>query len=160
MSNLAGLVRALRDRRDWVGAALVALVAAHAAVVVATGVSPDVARWCMKRFHLGTSGFAAWASYQLGPWMYNFDNQVLLSPRPLRPDELDAQTAFFHLNHQSARVFTFADHRGILFATPGDHFIYLRSRYREAEVVSAFRIHVYPESRPYRATVFPLGSTP
>src|SRR4051812_13991919 len=112
MSGLPDLMRTLRGERDWLGFALVALIALQVFVVAGIAVSPQVARWCMGRFHLRPASFGAWASFQLSPWMYNFENQVLVSERPLRRQELAATGApFWFINHQSARVFTFADHR-------------------------------------------------
>ena len=48
----------------------------------------------------------------------------------------------------------------MLLRRPGEHFVYLRSRYRDAEVTRGLRVRVSAGARPYRAWVEPLEASP
>ncbi|MET0342167.1 MAG: hypothetical protein ABW252_14275 [Polyangiales bacterium] len=161
--RFSSFVRALRGERDRLGQLLLALIALHVAAVCAIGVSPTAARFFMRRFQLDAPSFPVWALYAAGPWMYNFENAYLVSPEQLTAGALEAPPAplaWWAINHQSARVVTFGDHRPGLLRVPGERYVYLRSRYRGSEVTRALRLTVSPGARPYRARVAPLEVLP
>jgi hypothetical protein len=161
--RLSNFVRALHDERDRPGQLLLVLIALHVLGALALGVSPTAARWFMRRFQLHTESFPAWALYAAGPWMYNFENEVLVSPAPLSAAALASPPpplAWWYINHQPARVITFGDHRPALFRMPGEHYVYLRSRYRQAEVLTGLHLRVSTGARPYRAWLEPVEVKP
>jgi hypothetical protein len=136
-------VRSARRERDWLALAFAALVAAHALCVVAIAASPAAARFFMRRFHLRSESFAAWALTAATPWMYNFENRVLVGGAPLSPAQLlSSASAWQRVNHQPARVITFADGRARFLARPGAHYFYLETRYRDQVVRTAYVVEV------------------
>ncbi len=155
---------AIRRRRDRPAAVLCALILAYALSSVVCALDPNTARFFMGRFHLRTQSFAAWALFQPGPWMYNFDNRYWASRRPLSRAELDdppPDVLMRQVNHQSARAFTFADNRPRLLRDAGLHYFYLESRYRSATVLTAYVVDVEGGSAtaPRSATVRRLGAS-
>ena len=79
--------------------------------------------------------------------MYNFDNRYWVSRRALSRAELDApppDVIAQQVNHQSARVITFADARQSVLREPGLHYFYLQSRYRDASVLTEYLVEVEP----------------
>jgi hypothetical protein len=142
---LGSFARSLRANSDGFGAAIACAIALYVALTLALAVSPTTQQWLMRRFHLGSASFALWAAAQPSPWMYNFENRVLVAPRPLSRAELEAPPdglRWEQVNHQVARRITFCDGRARELKEPGDHYFYLESRYRDQRVRSAFHVRV------------------
>lgn len=155
-------VRSARRERDRLALALAVLIAIHAACVAAIGLSPQAAAFFMRRFHLRSESFAAWAATAATPWMYNFENRALHSEAPLSADQLAArpETDWLRENHQPARTFTFADGRARFLARPGPHYFYLETRYRDQVVRSAYAVDVPTDVSASPARVQALWSEP
>jgi hypothetical protein len=134
-------VRSAVRERDRLALAFALLIGVHGACVAAIGLSPDVAGFFMRRFHLRTQSFAAWAATAAMPWMYNFENRARVSDVPLSAQQLDAGV-WLQENHQPARTFTFADGRARFLVRPGVHYFYLETRYREQVVRTAYALDV------------------
>lgn len=156
---LLKFVRSVRRERD-VGAALLAgAMVLYAAFALAVATVPSASGFMMERFHLRTS-FAAWALLQPYPWMYNFDNAFLIREHPLSAQELRQRKlgrGWRAVNHQSARVVTFVDHRIKLLGARGTRYVYLASRYRGSEVVTAYRLRL-PDAAGRPASLSPMDA--
>jgi hypothetical protein len=129
---------------------LVGAMLAYYVAVATLGCLPWTAAFWMGRFQLQTESFALWALAQPAPWMYNFENSTLVSDRVLTRAELlhpPQGLRWRAINHQSARVFTFAEGRAKHLREPGERYFYLRARYRGVERVSGYRIRVTGEPR-------------
>lgn len=135
--------RAANDRARWLALGLALLMGAYALGTLALALDARVARFFLARFHLRSESFALWALSAPSPWMYGFENRVLVSATPQTTSSLLAPTApdrWVTLNHQPARVFTFAPLR-FLFAQPGMKYVYLRSRYRDVALETGYEVH-------------------
>jgi hypothetical protein len=136
-------VRSARRERDWLGLCFAGLIVVHGLCVAAIGVSPAAAGFFMRRFHLQSESFTAWALTAATPWMYNFENRVRISDAPLSAAQLASSAgAWRRVNHQPARVITFADGRARFLARPGAHYFYLETRYRDQVVLTAYVVEV------------------
>jgi hypothetical protein len=134
-----------RRPADWFACCLFGLCLFYGAYTLSIALSPRVAAFAMRRFQLADDDFLFWAVFAPAPFMYNFDNRVTVSQRPLSRAELvDAGPAqWLVLNHYPARVLTYFDLRRRAFARPSTSYVYLESRYREQRVVTGYRVS-YP----------------
>ena len=155
LSPLRAFVRDTRRAHDRASVVLAAVMVLYALVPLSLLAAPQLALPLMARFHLRTESFAAWALLQPSPWMYNFENYYLVSDEPLTRDELEAPSTGLRwqaINHQNARVITFADMRAKLLQSSGKRYYYLSSRYREYHLLTAYRVSVFdapgPHARP------------
>ena len=142
---------------DVASGAFLLLITVVAAWVVALPFSSAVQDSYLKRFHLDSSSFTAWAVQQPVPAMYNFENRYWTGPQTLTPDELkqlekiaakltddvDERGQFIGIetnaiNHFPSRSFTFAFTRQYLKHNPHRYF-YLRSRYRDRVIQTSFK---------------------
>ena len=144
-------VRSLRQSRDRFAATIALLMCGYGLLMLSIAVLPGTSAWWMRRFHLRSDSFVLWAITQPAPWMYNFENHVLVSERPLSAPELDrppTPLAWVAVNHQSAHEITFTTRRAKHLRDPGDKYFYLKSRYRDVRVRSAYRVVVLDEVSP------------
>lgn len=131
--------------RDLGGAVLALCLAGYALFPLALAVVPSSSLVLMARFHLRSASFPAWWAAQLSPWMYNFENRFVVSPRLLAPEELERLPSDLHweaANHQPARAFTFADGRARFLAGAGTRYFYLESRYQQYRMTTAYRVRI------------------
>lgn len=138
-------LRDARRARDHAGVVLAALMALYCLVPLSLLAAPQLALPLMARFHLRSESFATWALLQPSPWMYNFENYYLASEHSLTRNELENPPAGLRwqaINHQNARVITFADMRARLTQSSGQRYYYLSSRYRGYHVLTAYRVSV------------------
>lgn len=131
------------------------LIAAYAVWVLLMPWVPSVATASMRRFHLTSGSFAAWAIQQPIPAMYNFANsyEVRQWPReaaagllgdPLLDDPLFGSPLgdlrdfgkihSDHINHFPARVATFSSHRIHCCEPNQDRWLVTVSTYRGQRV--------------------------
>lgn len=131
-----------RSQVDPLAYGLFALCLFYAAYTLAIALSPRVAIFAMARAQLADDDFVRWAVFAPAPFMYNFENRVLVSPAPLATRELEARPAadWLFLNHYPARALTYFDLRSRLFARPSRSYVYLESRYREQRLVTSYRV--------------------
>lgn len=125
---------------------LLCALAAYAVAALAIAVAPRVARFFMERFHLRTESFVLWALGAPAPWIYNFENRALVSPRPLSDDELATPpegVRWYPVNHQPTSVMTFIENRSVAYA-PGTSLIYLETRYRTQQIRSVYMLTAFP----------------
>jgi hypothetical protein len=99
---------------------------------------PAIAATTLKRFHLSTGSFAAWAVQFPIPAMYNFANryEVHESAEALSDDSSHASRRM--LNHFPARIFTFADGRFMYLRDGDDRWLTIESSYRGQTLQSRF----------------------
>lgn len=119
------------------------LLATYALVALLPALSPAAARFFLARFHLRSESFALWSLTQLAPWMYNFENRALLSPRRLSARELASPPdglRWYAINHQVAHVMTFVELRAREYARPSRSYVYLESRYRDQVVSTTYEL--------------------
>lgn len=111
---------------------------------------PAVAEASMRRFHLTSGSFAAWAIQQPIPAMYNFENtyeirqwppsvasDLLLAPildSPVGQSQDFGTIHSGHINHFPARVVTFSSHRFICCDESEDRWVVTISNYRGQRV--------------------------
>lgn len=121
---------------------LFALCLSYAAYTLAIALSPRIATFAMQRHQLADDHFVRWAVFAPAPFMYNFENRVLVSREPVAVSELERRPAkdWMVLNHYPARALTYFDLRQRLFARPSRSYVYLESRYREQRVVTGYRV--------------------
>jgi hypothetical protein len=97
----------------------------------------------MKKFHLGVHPFGRWAMCQFFPSMYSFHNEILISPRLLPADFKTASSpelVRFTVNHYPMRMIYFTNERQDL-TKHLPFYVYLRSRFRNKEMVSSYIIY-------------------
>ena len=102
----------------------------------------------MRRFHLQTSSFIAWAIQFPIPAMYNFSNRAEIDRYPPGlVDPLLAETEKRYLNHFPIRCLTFADGRARYLSEGQDRWITLISSYRGQKLESHYHVKVNPDGR-------------
>ncbi|MEY4510568.1 MAG: hypothetical protein RLZZ450_2690 [Pseudomonadota bacterium] len=114
----------------------------------------------MERSQLADDHFVRWAIFAPAPFMYNFENRVAVSARPLSSAELEgrATTEWLVLNHYPARALTYFELRRRLFARPSRSYVYLESRYREQRVVTRYHVTYASESEGGGVSIVRLGA--
>jgi hypothetical protein len=164
LRQLFALVRARRAARDPLGLGLVLALAGYGALALALPFWPALARFEVARFHLDARPFALWACLQPYPWMYNFENWVLVSPTPLGAlaEAPLGSLPWRAINHQSARAFTWFEGRGAHLTGTGTRYLYMRTRYRDQLALRCLRADVLEpagdEAQP--ATLRPCEEAP
>ena len=100
----------------------------------------------MRRFHLRTSSFLAWAIQFPIPAMYNFANRAEVDRYPPGlVDPLFDETEMRHLNHFPVRCVTFADARFRHFREGQDRWIVVETSYRGQKLETHFHAKPSPE---------------
>jgi hypothetical protein len=132
----------------------------YGAYTLCISLSPRVAVFAMERSQLADDHFVRWAMFAPAPFMYNFENRVVVSARPLSSAELEdrATTGWLVLNHYPARALTYFELRRRLFARPNRSYVYLESRYREQRVVTGYHVAYASESEGGGASIVRLGA--
>ncbi len=150
--------------RDIPSAALLLIILAAGTWMAALPLSTSVQQTFLRRFHLASSNYPAWAVQQIFPSMYNFENKYWFSHRPLSQDVInklsnedtrivnatggmtvrrdtgvDSEIVSNMINHFPTRVATFADERIHLKDNPKGLY-YFRTRYRGQEIKSTFKL--------------------
>ncbi len=123
--------------------AITGLVALISIWLLLTPCVPSIASATMRRFHLSSSSFLAWAIQFPIPAMYNFANQYEV--RQLPPGLVDPileESEKRHLNHFPARVLTFADNRYFLLHDGKDRWVTIETSYRGQQIETA--MHARP----------------
>lgn len=116
-------------------------------LIVLKAVCVPVERMFLKQYHLAASSFPQWAITQIVPSMYNFANEFYLTQKPILSSESlaslvasDQLITHAWFNHYPLRQISFGLYRAGLFFPPVRKFIYLRSRYRDQEFISAYTL--------------------
>lgn len=135
-------IRALKIKRSLSVMVLYSIFFALYFIVIGVNFSPSIQSVAMKKFHLGAHPFGRWALCQLFPSMYNFKNEILISPGILPSDftgSMGMGLVRFTVNHYPMRMIYFTDDRAnIMRHLP--FYVYLRSRFRGNEMVSSYVI--------------------
>ncbi|MFK7767358.1 MAG: hypothetical protein AB8B55_09065 [Mariniblastus sp.] len=160
------LIKQIWITKDISSMVLLGTILGVALWIVALPFSTTVQDTYLKRFHLDSKNFVAWAVQQPVPAMYNFENRVCFSDREISetefaqalvraPDEklarvigpVDEETDSAHqsvpvfktINHFPTRAFTFAD---AIYEHKENlnGFVYMTTRYRGRELRSVFQI--------------------
>lgn len=127
------------------------LMTVYAAALVSLPFCPVLQRAMMQKFHLRSPSFQAWAFFQFAPSMYGFANEVWLADELIEPRELlsapNQAPAAAHLwtNHYPFWPVTFSIQRGDLLRRAKDHYVYLRTRFRQQELWTIY--HLNPSGR-------------
>jgi len=103
-----------RQQRDWSALVLFGIVAVVALVAAAVLVSKDMRVANLRRFHLGSEHYFAWAAHQAVPSMYNFENRIWLSNNMNAEGSFDTNDPTLvrdTINHFPARRITFGNYR-------------------------------------------------
>ena len=104
--------------------------------------SPFLQRMAMRKFHFVPQPFAQWAICQFFPSMYNFHNEILVSPRVLPSDYQGALTGDLvrlTVNHYPLRMLYFVVPRAQIFLH-APFYAYVRTVYRQQEIVSSYMV--------------------
>lgn len=104
--------------------------------------SPSLQRMAMRKFHFVPRPFAQWALCQFFPSMYNFHNEILVSPRFLPSDyqgPLGDDLVRLTVNHYPLRMLYFVVPRTLTFSH-APFYAYVRTVYRQQEIVSSYII--------------------
>lgn len=103
----------------------------------------------MEKFHLRSPSFAQWSILQFVPSMYNFSNEVWLSPSPLSKTAVDGGEILpqgaqhFWMNHYPIRIIYFSlGHRRDLVKKGKPVYALVRSRFRGHELVTRYKIYL------------------
>ena len=112
-------------------------------------------RQIMQKFHLKSDTFAAWAVFQFVPSMYNFDNETWVSQHPF-PNQFDddwnkdrSDTIHYWLNHYPLRYASFSNDMRAKYRKSGQPvYFYIRSRYRQNEMISVYELES-PDGRTF-----------
>ncbi len=157
------LIKSIWISRDLTSATLLALLTLAAFWIMLLPFNQTVQKTFLARFHLDSASFSIWAMQQPIPSMYNFENRVWISSKPITQSDLH-QTISNHknsipqietpatlltdlknteteqINHFPTRAFTFGKTRWILKQQAETRYYYLSSRYRNIEHRSAYRL--------------------
>lgn len=104
--------------------------------------------------HLRTPSFLVWAAMQPLPSMYNFGNQVWISPTPLTTEQRDGgqqlppEATTLWVNHYPTRMMTFGAQRAFLVHQPQPMHYYLRSRFGGNQVESHYLLEPHLDEEP------------
>ena len=116
-------------RPDWTYRSIIVLIAAVAVWLLSMPFCPFIQRTALRRFHLQTDSFAAWAMQAPVPAMYNFHNRYRIESQPW-------DATFFErpvtgsINHFPVRLYTFAETRPLLLPQTNRRMLTVQSRYR------------------------------
>jgi hypothetical protein len=106
--------------------------------------SPGVQRIMMGKFHLTLRPFHRWAAAQVVPSMYNFQNNLSWSLRPVSENFDLLAIPHLPVNHFPLRLLFFNNNRqSIIFNHPV--YIYISSIYRQRTMVSSYLLLTTPE---------------
>ncbi len=98
----------------------------------------------MRKFHPGAQSFGRWALCQLVPSMYNFKNEILISPQSLPLDfrgHVSLDLVRFTVNHYPMRMIYFNNSR-LPCAGHSPYYVYLRSKFRGHELISSYVVQI------------------
>ncbi len=131
-------------QRDWSALLLgfVILVAFVATISILFSQQMRIAS--LKRFHLASDNFPAWAAHQFVPSMYNFENKIWFSNLATdlnNVDENDATLIKDTLNHFPARHITYGHFRQKHFGDHDQAVFKMVSTYRGQRLVSTWKIN-------------------
>lgn len=144
MSRFLEFLVQARSMRDRHGLALLLLVAVIAAWLLALPFSEGVQQATIDRFHLTSPSFTVWMLQQPIPPMYNLENRYWYSPRSLNPEELtvppSADVRSEMVNHFPARMITCASGRLMILEGHRDAWFYLKSKYRQSERITVYKL--------------------
>jgi hypothetical protein len=133
-------------KRDIGFVAIIGLLAINALWLLWMPWSQEISKATMRRFHLQTGSFIAWAVQFPIPAMYNFANQAEIDHYPPGlVDPLLDQSEKHYLNHFPARCFTFADGRYSHLRQREDRWITIESSYRGRRLETRFHARPNPE---------------
>ena len=112
---------------------------------------PSIQRICIKQFHLRSASFFQWALLQPLPWMYSYANEVCwtdnINPKACLDFHERAYPRFHTwLNHYPLRFVTFTYQRPNFVLTETDQYIHLKSRYKNQELTTTYKIIVNPDN--------------
>jgi len=125
---------------------LYGLLAVYAAALASMPFCPALQRAMIQKFHLRSPSFGEWAFFQFAPSMYGFANELWLTDAPVEPRKLlsspDQAPSAVHLwtNHYPFWPVTFSARREDLLRTTKDHYVYLRTRFHQQELWTAYRL--------------------
>ena len=164
------LIKSIWTSRDLASGMLLAAITLAAFWIVLLPFSQTVQKTFLARFHLDSSNFSFFSAQQPIPSMYNFENRVWISPKPITQSELNQATRdnktsnpstgapatlladlknieTEQINHFPTRAFTFGKTRWILKQQSETRYYYLSSRYRDVEHKSAYRLSPISDSQ-------------
>ena len=96
----------------------------------------------LKRFHLASRNFSAWAIHQMVPAMYNFENRIKFSNVIDAEGDFDAgHRSYLHetVNHFPARFITFGDQRHV-FANGRQGMFEMTSTHGDTTLISRWEL--------------------
>jgi len=129
-------------------AAIVALVATIAIWLLLMPLVPAIASVTLRRFHLRTDSFVAWAVQFPIPAMYNFANRFEVRDSVADPSgdamEDSAAPTRRMVNHFPSRIFTFGDGRYLHLRHGEDRWLTIESSYRGQTLRSQFHAEALP----------------
>lgn len=132
--------------RDLGFLAIIGLLALIAVWLLLMPWVKEISWTSMRRFHLRTSSFVAWAAQFPIPAMYNFANRAEVDRYPPGlVDPLFDETEKRYLNHFPVRCITFADGRYRQLRDGNDCWITVDTSYRGRTLETRFHAKAKPE---------------
>lgn len=129
-------------QRDVLGFAIFGGLCVVATATVSILFSQTMKEAALKRFHLATASYPAWAAHQMVPAMYNFENRIRFSNVIHPQGEFDTQHPSYlgdAVNHFPARFITFGDQRRV-FADGKDGMFEMTSAFAGTTLVSRWEL--------------------
>lgn len=105
-------------------------------------VLPQMQKMAMRKFHYMPRPFYEWAIWQFLPSMYNFHNEILISPRMLVSDfqfPVPDDVLRFSVNHYPFRMIPFGLARSQVFLRM-PFYVYTRSVFRNQSIMSSYTV--------------------
>lgn len=110
--------------------------------VASIHVVPGMQKLAMKKFHYMPRPFYEWALWQFLPSMYNFHNEILISPRMLVSDfqlPVAGDVLRYSVNHYPLRLIPFSLSRSQVFLRM-PFYVYTRSVFRNHTIMSSYSV--------------------
>ncbi len=105
---------------------------------------PQMQKLAMRKFHYTPRPFYEWALWQFLPSMYNFHNEILISPRMLVSDfqsPVESDVLRLSVNHYPLRLIPFSLSRSQVFLRM-PFYVYTRSVFRNQSIMSSYSVTV------------------
>ena len=141
-SPLERSLRLLRKNPERLTVMFYAVLLGMIICVVSINFVPAMQMQAMRKFHYIPRPFAQWAFWQFLPSMYNFHNEILISPRLLTSDfqvPVGKDVLRFSVNHYPFRLIPFTLSRSQVFVRM-PVYVYTRSKFRGRSITSSYGV--------------------
>lgn len=143
MKRVIDFLRSTGNANDAAGVVLLVAIGVSTAVAVSVLFSQSMADAALKRFHLASESYPAWALQQCVPRMYNFENKVwFVGPRSSAAgSQVESKNDYqATVNHFPARHITYGDLRAKQFKDADEASFKMRSSFRGRHLTSIWQV--------------------